>query len=92
MIGLMLGSTRVLWPWPLGLKSTALEAPSDPVVLPIVLAIVGAAVVVVVERFSSPGRPRRLTPPTPPSRPLPTPVLRSPSHPGPARAPLWVCV
>ena len=52
MIGLMLGSMRVLWPWPRGLKSTALQAPADPVVLPIVLAIVGAAVVVLVERVS----------------------------------------
>jgi len=53
MIGLMLGSTRVLWPWPRGLASTGLEAPSDPVVLPIVLAVAGAAVVVIVERVSN---------------------------------------
>ena len=53
MIGLMLGSMRVLWPWPRGLASTSLEAPSDPVVLPIVLAVAGAAVVVLVERVSN---------------------------------------
>jgi putative membrane protein len=53
MIGLMLGSMRVLWPWPKGTFTTKIEAPSDPVVLPIVLALVGAAVVVMVERFSN---------------------------------------
>ena len=53
MIGLMLGSMRVLWPWPNGVLTTRLDAPSDPVVLPIVLAIAGAAVVVVVERVST---------------------------------------
>ncbi len=51
MIGLMLGSTRVLWPWPNGVHTTTLAAPSDDVVVPIVLAVVGAAVVVAVERF-----------------------------------------
>lgn len=53
MIGLMLGSMRVLWPWPKGTFTTRLEAPSDPVVLPIVLALAGAAVVIVVERVSN---------------------------------------
>lgn len=53
MVGLMLGSLRVLWPWPHGVDSTRLEAPSDPVVLPIVLAAVGAVVVIIVERISS---------------------------------------
>ncbi len=52
MIGLMLGSTRVLWPWPDGVHTTTLAAPADDVVLPIVLAILGAAVVVIVERLS----------------------------------------
>lgn len=53
MIGLMLGSMRVLWPWPTGTFTTRIEAPSDPVVLPIALALAGAAVVIAVERFSS---------------------------------------
>lgn len=53
MIGLMLGSTRVLWPWPDGVHTTTLAAPSDEIVLPIVLAIVGAAVVITVEWFSN---------------------------------------
>jgi putative membrane protein len=53
MIGLMLGSMRVLWPWPNGTFTTRIEAPSDPVVLPIVLAIAGATVVIIVERVST---------------------------------------
>ena len=53
MIGLMLGSMRVLWPWPNGPFTTTLEAPSGDVVLPIVLAVGGAAVVIAVEHFSS---------------------------------------
>ncbi len=52
LIGLMIGSTRVLWPWPNGVDSTEIEAPSDPVALPIVLAVVGFVVVVVVGRVT----------------------------------------
>jgi putative membrane protein len=53
MIGLMLGSLRVLWPWPDGTDSTTLGAPVDPVLLPIGLAVVGFAVVIAVELISS---------------------------------------
>jgi putative membrane protein len=53
MIGLMLGSMRVLWPWPNGTFTTSLGSPSDPVLLPIVLALAGAVVVVGVELVSS---------------------------------------
>jgi putative membrane protein len=53
MIGLMVGSTRVLWPWPNGTHTTTLSAPADDVVLPIVLFFVGAIVVIAVERLSS---------------------------------------
>lgn len=49
MIGLMLGSLRVLWPWPGGTNTTTLGAPEGTVLLPIVLAVVGFAVVVAVE-------------------------------------------
>jgi putative membrane protein len=52
LIGLMIGSTRVLWPWPNGVDSTVIEAPSDPVALPIVLAVAGFVVVVVVGRVT----------------------------------------
>lgn len=53
MIGLMLGSMRVLWPWPNGTFTTTLGAPSGDVVLPIALAVAGAAVVIIVERVST---------------------------------------
>lgn len=52
LIGLMVGSTRVLWPWPLGVESTAIDAPSDPVVLPVALAIGGLVLVVVVNEIA----------------------------------------
>lgn len=53
MVGLMLGSLRVLWPWPGGTETTDLAAPAGDVAVPIVLAVVGFAVVVVVERIAS---------------------------------------
>jgi putative membrane protein len=54
LIGLMLGSLRVLWPWPDGVSSTRLEAPSGaPVAAPVVLFVVGFAVVIVVELIGS---------------------------------------
>jgi len=49
LIGLMVGSLRVLWPWPAGVDSTALEAPGAPVTLPVILVVVGFVVVVVVD-------------------------------------------
>jgi len=52
LIGLMVGSTRVVWPWPDGVDSTALHAPAGPVLLPIVLAVTGFAVVVVFDAFA----------------------------------------
>ncbi len=57
MVGLMLGSLRVLWPWPGGTETTALAAPSGDVVVPTLLALVGFGVVVAIERLagSDPG-------------------------------------
>jgi putative membrane protein len=54
MIGLMLGSLRVLWPWPDGVSSTRLELPADgaPVLIPVVLAVVGLAIVLTIELVS----------------------------------------
>ena len=49
MIGLMLGSTRVLWPWPNGTNTTTLSMPSNDVAVPVLLFVVGAALVVVVD-------------------------------------------
>lgn len=53
LIGLMVGSTRVLWPWPAGVDSTALHAPADPVALPIALAVVGFVLVVMVNSIAA---------------------------------------
>jgi putative membrane protein len=50
LIGLMLGSLRVLWPWPGGIDTTELARPTDPVVVPIALAVVAAVVVILVGR------------------------------------------
>ncbi len=52
LIGLMLGSLRVLWPWPGGVESTELAAPADPVAGPVLLAVGGFAVVILVEFVS----------------------------------------
>ena len=53
MIGLMLGSLRVLWPWPGGTNTTTLEAPSGEIWLPIALAVVGFVVVVGIEQIGT---------------------------------------
>lgn len=49
MIGLMLGSLRVLWPWPGGTATTSLAAPRSDVAMPIALAALGFIVVIGVE-------------------------------------------
>jgi len=49
MIGLMLGSTRVLWPWPNGTNTTTLGLPTDDVAVPVLLVVVGVMVVVAVD-------------------------------------------
>jgi len=46
LIGLMIGSLRVLWPWPLGVDSTAIEAP-DGHIPEALIAAVGAFLLVV---------------------------------------------
>ncbi len=43
----------MLWPWPGGTQTTDLDWPSDDVVWPIVLAAIGALVVIGVERFAT---------------------------------------
>lgn len=45
LVGLMLGSLRVVWPWPQGVDSTAVEAPSDPVASTVGLIVLGIVVV-----------------------------------------------
>ena len=49
MVGLMLGSLRVLWPWPGGTNTTDIGRPAGDVAVPILLAVIGAVVVVAVE-------------------------------------------
>lgn len=48
LIGLMAGSLRVLWPWPLGVDSTELGNPDGDVVAAIAAAAIGFAVVVAI--------------------------------------------
>ena len=48
LIGLMAGSVRVLWPWPLGVDSTALGAPDSHVAASIAGALIAFGVVVVI--------------------------------------------
>jgi putative membrane protein len=48
MVGLMLGSLRVLWPWPDGTNATSLAAPSGDIVVPILIAVVAAGAVLAV--------------------------------------------
>ena len=52
MIGLMLGSTRVLWPWPGGTNTTTLAAPAGDVLVPLLIAAAGIAVVIAVDLVS----------------------------------------
>ncbi len=53
MIGLMLGSTRVLWPWPNGTNTTTLSMPADDVVVPILLMLLGVVIVVAVDLIAT---------------------------------------
>jgi len=49
LIGLMVGSIRVLWPWPDGVNSTALGAPQAPVLTVVLLAAAGFGLVVLID-------------------------------------------
>lgn len=52
LIGLMVGSLRVLWPWPDGTDGTALSWPQDDLWVPLALSAVGFAVVVTITRLA----------------------------------------
>lgn len=52
LIGLMLGSLRVLWPWPGGVESTELAVPSGSVGTPVLLAVGGFVLVIGIEWVS----------------------------------------
>ena len=46
----VIGSLRVLWPWPEGTNGTTLAFPSGDVWIPVLLAIAGAVVVLMMSR------------------------------------------
>ncbi|MEM7275739.1 MAG: DUF368 domain-containing protein [Actinomycetota bacterium] len=82
LIGLMIGSFRVLWPWPNGvgiisdvegesISGTGLELPvdGDPIVLPVVLAVVAFIVVIGTAMFA-PRAADEVAPGPVPSRPV----------------------
>lgn len=48
LAGLMAGSLRVLWPWPLGVDSTDLGAPDSDIGLSIVMVVVGFAAILAI--------------------------------------------
>ena len=58
LVGLMIGSLRILWPWPNGLGdpdgvgATVLGLPRGDVLVPFVIAVAGFVVVVAVTRFA----------------------------------------
>lgn len=51
LIGVMIGSLRVLWPWPDGTDSAALGRPEDWAV-PALLAVAGALVITAIGRYA----------------------------------------
>jgi putative membrane protein len=53
LVGLMIGSLRVLWPWPEGTGGTTLGLPRDDVVVPIVAAVIGVVVVIGIAHVAS---------------------------------------
>jgi putative membrane protein len=53
LIGLMLGSMRVLWPWPDGVDSTGLGAPDEATTISVVLALFAFVVVIGLNEIAS---------------------------------------
>lgn len=52
LVGLMAGSTRVLWPWPDGVESPILGAPGDDWLLALGAALAGAVAVSLISRLA----------------------------------------
>jgi len=52
LVGLMAGSTRVLWPWPDGVFSVELGAPADDWLVVTFAAILGAVIVYLISRLA----------------------------------------
>jgi putative membrane protein len=53
LVGLMVGSLRVLWPWPDGTETIEMSGPEGPVLLPVLLGLLGAGVVMGVSWVAS---------------------------------------
>jgi len=49
MVGLMVGSLRVLWPWPAGTETTDIAAPEGQVLLTVSVGVAAAIVVIAVD-------------------------------------------
>lgn len=58
LIGLLIGSLRVLWPWPGGTESTEMAWPAGDVVVPLLLAAAGFTVVLAVTAIGERSRHR----------------------------------
>lgn len=58
MVGLMVGSLRILWPWPAGVESAALDAPGPDWLGALLAAVVGGLAVKVITRLAG-EEPRR---------------------------------
>ena len=52
LVGMMAGSLRVLWPWPLGVDSTRLGTPDSDVGLAILTAAIGLMAVLIIARVA----------------------------------------
>lgn len=48
LVGLMAGSLRVLWPWPLGVDSTVLGRPESDIGLSVAMVAIGFAVIILI--------------------------------------------
>ena len=68
LVGLMAGSTRVLWPWPNGVDSVALERPAEDWPAVLASALVGVAAVFLISRLA----------PAPVTESAPSGALQSP--------------
>jgi putative membrane protein len=54
LVGLMVGSLRVLWPWPAGVESSGLQAPGNDWPGVLVAGLIGFGAVFVISRLAAP--------------------------------------
>ena len=57
LIGLMVGSTRILWPWPSGVEGAELGAPGEDWPAVLLAALIGAGAVFLISKLSGNGEP-----------------------------------